>query len=76
MPPEITQLGAASAAVITVWLFLRHNSQEREKDRESRDKERSADRAVWENHLSSSVRTQAETAAALRELRDELRFTR
>jgi hypothetical protein len=40
----VTQLGAASAAVVTVYLFLKYMA-----------KERGADRKMWENHLSQTV---------------------
>lgn len=50
-------------------LFLRHISEQRKEDR----KERTADRLLWENHLSGTVKVLTNLVDEVRELRREIK---
>ena len=64
MPSELlANAPAAAAVIITVGLFLRHMSEQRNKDR-----------TLIENHLSSSVKVLAELTQIVKDMRDDIRF--
>lgn len=64
MPNELlANVPAAAAVIITVGLFLRHMSEQRDKDR-----------TLIENHLSSSVKVLAELTQIVKDMRDDIRF--
>ena len=79
MTPEqmaaLVSIPSAVAVIVTVGIFLRHDADQRDKDRaaqaaaraEAADQKRQ-DRLVWENHLSQSIRVQAETANVIGDL--------
>lgn len=64
MPSELlANAPAAAAVIVTVGLFLRHMSEQRNKDR-----------TLIENHLSSSVKVLAELTQIVKDMRDDIRF--
>ena len=60
----ITGLGAATGAVLVVFLFLKDREQERKMFLDDRKQ----DRLVWENHLSKSIQVQSRTTETIGEL--------
>lgn len=66
MPDQlISDVSAAAAVIATVGLFLRHIAEQRDKDRD-----------LWTNHLSATVAVLTELKSIVKELRDDIRFTR
>lgn len=71
----ITGLGAAAGAVLVVFMFLKDRETERKsfledrkQDRVESASQRELDRTLWTNHLSQSIKVQAETASVIAEL--------
>ena len=65
MPELLANVPAAAAVIVTVGLFLKHITDQRDKDRN-----------LWENHLSSSVKALTELTDIVKTMRDEIRFSR
>ena len=75
MPSELlANAPAAAAVIVTVGLFLRHMSSERDKDRALQSEEREKDRTLYENHLSKSITVLEELAHIVKDMRDDIRF--
>jgi hypothetical protein len=65
----LVSIPSATAVISTVVIFLKFITTQRAEDR----KERAADRLVWENHLSSTVRSLQQINDNLTELRNDAR---
>ena len=83
MTPEsiaaLASIPSAIAVIVTVREFLKYMGEQRSIDRaqfaaadERRSAERSADRLLWENHLSGTVKVLDGLLSEMRELRRDI----